>query len=349
MEANRNIDGVFRLTALWAFSECALGGIMHALKLPFTGLTVGGFAVLCIGLLAHVSGRDAGAVLRATVLVLLVKAAVSPHSPPAAYLAVGFQGALGTLLLCVWRPGMLAPYLFAFLAMLESVFQKLLMLLIFFGKPLFEAFDLFVSDVLKGFNLQTSYSASSVVVGLYVTVYALGGLLLGYWLKVLPGQLDKRAAEYAGLVLPGVAPAQRVEKTGKTGKWFQTALVLLFIVLTFLFSGGKASGVQKAVYAFWRTVAVLAGWYFIVRPVSRYLLNRWISRHSESNRPQLRRILEFLPTLESQAAPLYKVVSKRYRGWRRVREFVIALFSIVLYAPSEETSAPTVGTQLDVP
>ena len=55
---------------------------MHAFKLPFTGLFVGGFAVLCVGLLAYVERPAASTILRATALVLLVKAVVSPHSPP---------------------------------------------------------------------------------------------------------------------------------------------------------------------------------------------------------------------------------------------------------------------------
>ena len=33
-----------RLTAVWAFVECGIGGLMHSLKFPFTGLVVGGFA-----------------------------------------------------------------------------------------------------------------------------------------------------------------------------------------------------------------------------------------------------------------------------------------------------------------
>ncbi len=43
---------VQRLTALWAFSESGLGGILHALQMPFTGLLVGGMAILLISLIA---------------------------------------------------------------------------------------------------------------------------------------------------------------------------------------------------------------------------------------------------------------------------------------------------------
>lgn len=170
MQANKT-DAVFRLTALWAFSECALGGVMHALKIPFTGIFVGGFAVLSIGLLAHVSERNMAVILRSTLLVVLVKAVVSPHSPPTAYLAVGFQGVAGALILCNLRPFALAAYLFGFLAILESVLQKILVLYLFFGKSLFEAFDLFVTDVLENFGIRSEVSWSMIAVGCYVGLY----------------------------------------------------------------------------------------------------------------------------------------------------------------------------------
>ncbi|KIA86019.1 hypothetical protein SAMN05421876_11631 [Kaistella jeonii] len=40
------------LTALWALNECALGGIVHAFKLPFTVFFVGGISELLITLIA---------------------------------------------------------------------------------------------------------------------------------------------------------------------------------------------------------------------------------------------------------------------------------------------------------
>jgi len=48
-------DKVRQLTILWALSESALGGLMHALKVPFTGFFVGGFAVLLLILISWYS------------------------------------------------------------------------------------------------------------------------------------------------------------------------------------------------------------------------------------------------------------------------------------------------------
>lgn len=43
---------VIRITALWAFSESAFGGILHALTIPLRGLFIASAAVLFISLIA---------------------------------------------------------------------------------------------------------------------------------------------------------------------------------------------------------------------------------------------------------------------------------------------------------
>ena len=86
-----------RITALWAFSESAFGGILHALAIPFRGLFISSAAVLFISLIALFS-KSSKEILKATLIVILIKALVSPHSPLAAYFAVSLQGVLGYLL-----------------------------------------------------------------------------------------------------------------------------------------------------------------------------------------------------------------------------------------------------------
>ena len=73
-----------RLTTLWAFSEAALGGLLHGLKVPMRGIFVGGSASVLISLISFFSNRK-GTVLKSTLLVIIVKGIVSPHSPLTAY------------------------------------------------------------------------------------------------------------------------------------------------------------------------------------------------------------------------------------------------------------------------
>lgn len=321
---------IFRITALWAFAECALGGVMHALKLPFTGFFVGGFAVLCIGLLAHFSGYKSAVILRSTLLVVLVKAIVSPHSTPMAYLAVSFQGIAGAFILCYVRPRSWAAYLFGFVALVESAFQKIIVLLLFFGKPLVEAIDAFFADVLKGLGLQSTLSGAQWVVYSYVGLYAIWGLVLGRWITRLPDQIQKRKTEYAHLKFDSEAGV--ISTSGKRkSKWILPLLTLLFMVLTFLFTGGKASGVEKAVYAVLRSVAVLLVWFFWVQPLVGGIFRRWAQKRAETEKGDLSRIMDILPELRFKAGSLYQYVKIRYKGLKRLQEFVVALFIISIY------------------
>ena len=50
----KNQSYLFKLTALWAFVEVALGGMLHALRVPLTGVVVGGTAVAIISFLLAV-------------------------------------------------------------------------------------------------------------------------------------------------------------------------------------------------------------------------------------------------------------------------------------------------------
>ena len=330
MQSIPSNEPVFRITALWAFSECALGGVMHALKLPFTGFFVGGFAVLCIGLLAHISHKNAAVILRSTLLVVLVKAIVSPHSPPTAYLAVSFQGVIGALILCYLRPAVLAAFLFGFLALVESAFQKILVLLLFFGKPLFEAVDIFFTDVLKNFGVQSQISWAAVVVYAYVGLYAVWGLVLGYWITKLPGQIENKNAAYANLsfseTIPDNAPEQK-----KKYPWLFPALVLVFVAITFLLAGGKSTGAQKALFAVMRSVAVLLAWFFIVQPMVAWAFHRWAKKKAADEQGALTQIMNTLPGMRSTTRLLYQHIAQQYKGWKRYREFVIALFVVSIH------------------
>ncbi|MCS6929819.1 MAG: hypothetical protein NZM43_10020 [Saprospiraceae bacterium] len=337
-------DVVFRITALWAFSECALGGLMHAIKTPFTGIVVGGFAVLCVGLLAHASHRNPSVILRATMLVILVKAIVSPHSPPQAYIAVAFQGVLGALMLGFLRPYFAAAFLYGLLALAESALQKLLMLYIFFGKPLFEAADLFVADVLKKFGLEAEVSWAAVAAGVYVGIYALWGAVLGYWIPRLPNLLESRAHQYVDTE----ASSAEIDSVGRRKPFWKKMVlllgVLLFIATTFLLtSSAEGGGSRKALYAVVRTLAVFAAWLFIVRPLVQMLIQRWAKRKSAEEQGVLQQLLVAMPDLRSRASSLLAAVNQRYSGWRRWPELALALLALALYEHPQAVDTESVS------
>jgi len=129
------------LTALWAFVESGLGGLMHALHIPLTGIVLGGFSVLIIGLLASLSERPLQEILSATSIVIIIKAMVNPTTPPMAYMAVTYQAVSGAFLFSLFAQHRIICILYAVMAMLESAAQKLLIISLFFGKTIWEGID----------------------------------------------------------------------------------------------------------------------------------------------------------------------------------------------------------------
>ncbi len=119
---------VDRLIALWALSEAALGGILHAFRIPLTGLLVNSAAVIFMVFIASSSSRR-GAILKATFIVMIVKGIVSPHTPLTAYIAVGFQGLMGELLLRSKKHLLLSSLVLGVITLFQSGIQKILMLI----------------------------------------------------------------------------------------------------------------------------------------------------------------------------------------------------------------------------
>ena len=62
----------YRLIALWVICEAMLGGIIHGLRIPVSGLIVGSASVICISLIAFYNPVK-GAILKATLIVAIFK------------------------------------------------------------------------------------------------------------------------------------------------------------------------------------------------------------------------------------------------------------------------------------
>jgi cell division protein FtsL len=325
-----NLSTINRLTALWALGESGLGGWMHALKLPFTGIFVGGFAVLIIGLIAHYSNNSAKQILKATLLVLLVKAAVSPQSPLPAYVAVSFQGLIGALLFWLMPRIKLTPVLFGMIAMLESALQMVLMKTIVYGMAIWEALDMFFGKIVKELHLSANISFSLWIICLYCGGYALWGLILGIWINRLPKQLDQRTTEIQqqAAELKNTGGDLTVSKKQKRNTRMIVAFsILLFIVGVFLMSG---SSMSKALYIIIRTVAVLLLIYYIIVPITKWLLQKFIDKQQEKNRAEMQGLIDQLPELRSYLRPAYVMASTKYKGLKRYREFVFILLALSL-------------------
>ena len=337
---DRNRHALVRLTALWAFSESGLGGLMFALKIPLTGFFVGGFAVLMIGLIAWYARRDYKEVLKALVLVLLVKATVSPHSPPPAYLAVAFQGLAGALAYRCIRNFRLASVVLAILAMAESALQKIIIMTLIYGKSLWLALDKLFESICKEFSLRVDVSFSLVLIGSYVFLYIIWGVCIGWFAASLPGRIDQRKAEIlewysrqqAGL------PGDRVTRKGRKKRvWVIYLLVLTFILTVFLLSGNS----KQVLFIVGRSLAAVLLLFFVLRPIINALLQRWLRRQQHARGREAALIIALLPGIRSYVTPCWQLAGRQSSKLRRLQYFIYYMVALTLYdEKNERTNLP---------
>lgn len=308
---------------------------MHAVKTPFTGFFVGGFAVVCIGLIAFYSGKNFRIIIQSTVLVILVKAAVSPHSPITAHFAVLFQGVAGALFYSLISNFSVASVIFGFIALLESAVQKIIILTLIFGKSLWEALDSFVSGVIKNFSVPADFSFSNWVVVFYVALYSIWGIILGFWISKLPRRIELRSKKIlrsfrstkmeSDMLLPG--------NKGKRKKIFILFLVLLFIVSVFMLGGSDSN---KVLFVVLRTLAAIALLFYLVQPVLKWLLNKWLVRKAEQHKAKLQNILDALPEMKNLVRPAFALASQNKSGLKKYSEFVFILIVLSLQPETRE-------------
>lgn len=322
MQSNHS---VYKLTALWAFSECSLGGLMHLFKVPFTGFFIGGFAIVIIGLIAFLCDANFKTIIQSTLLVILVKAAVSPQSPPAAYLAVLFQGFLGAIVFGTFGFNKISALAFGSIAMIESSIQMVISKTIFYGMSFWKAIDVFFISIIKDFGLNSKVSFSFWFIFIYVLLYAIWGTILGFWLHNLPKSLEIKWSEIQNKVISVnllELPQNRLKY--KKIKWLGFVFTLLFIIIVLL-----ANGEHKwdALFVILRTVGVIAMLYFIVMPIIQLI----IKKYSINKQAQINEIVKELPKIRQTAELAYALASEKKRGVSKYKEFVWILITLTLY------------------
>lgn len=322
-----NTKIIAKLTALWAFAECSLGGIMHLFKLPFTGFFVGGFAILMIGLISYFSSQNFKIVMQATILVILVKAGVSPHSPPAAYFAVMFQGLIGATLFSIFSFNKITAWLFGAIAMIESSMQLIVSKTLFYGMDFWKALDLFFINIVNELGIDSAISFSNWFVIIYIFLYIVWGVILGNWLYNIPFQLSYKWNEIK-YKLPNIKTGELPQNKFSFGKikWIGIIGTLLFITLVLLANGEQ---LKNTTFLVFRSLLIIAFVFYVFNPIIKYL----IGKYSHKKQEQIKLIVSQLPQYKHIAELAYSVASVNSiaNKTNKYREFVMILIVLSLF------------------
>lgn len=310
---------VQRLTALWAFAESGLGGILHALQAPFTGLIVGGMAVLLITLIAFFSQPNYKTLLHSVLIVLIIKAMVSPYTPFPAYIAVTFQALSGYLLFSLFRINLFSILLLATIAMIESAIQKLLILTLFFGNSFWKAADSLMDFIAKQFGV-SSLNGSYWIISIYLLIYFIGGICIAFIAyKTIKEVFTEK--ELPALDPPFTNIIIIPERKKRNMKfWGVTLLLLIISSLLFLFAADEHQGwlsVLKTII--WTSSAILL-WYFFISPLFTQFIQKLLKKKQSRYSEEISNALSLVPAMK-QLTYIAWGKSNKYNGSRRLRYF----------------------------
>ena len=333
-----SVSAIYRITALWAFSEAFLGGILHALNIPFKGLILCSISVFCICLIGYY-GTGRNDILKALILVILVKAVLSPHSPVQAYVAVIFQGLTGYLFFISKRFFKTSCVLVYVISLIETPMQKIVNVVIFsafvFGPKFWSSVDDFMKKA-SGEIGMGDVNLIYVGVGIYMGIHIIAGIILGIFVGRLPESVSKFVKEnpHYKIDMSEIAGDLEVKKNKrKKLKVFKTLVTVLitFLFLNYLFEFfpqfiPKDASLQILL----RAVLLVLFWLLVFSPIIKFLFKKWLAGAKNKYSVQVRELIEFLPETRKILFLSYRKIKQEY-GKFRIPAFVKLLTANLIY------------------
>ena len=306
----------YRLVALWVLAEAMLGGMIHGLRLPVSGLIVGSAAVVCISLIAWYDPRR-GAILQATIIVAAFKLTLSPHSGVFAFTALFFQGVCGELLFGGRRNFAFNTTMLAVLALLESGFQRIIVLTLVYGRELWSVINDLGTEWLPGPG-KVNYSLY-IVLG-YLLIHFITALWIGSFAGRLPSRIDQVKPVP---VLPDnrePAPFVTVRKRARRLLILVWVLLLLLLIQASIFPGEAWLPENRTAKILVRSLIIMIGWAVLLGPALKYLLRRWLAGKKSALSREIAAVSSILPDMRMILQSAWRS-SSGCRGLKRVSLF----------------------------
>ena len=324
-----------RLTAFWAFSEAGFGGVLHITRLPFKGIFIAGAATLFISLIAQFS-KIKGEILKSTLLVIVIKFLVSPHTPITAAVAVFAQGLFGELFFFSKKLKKIVVPAFTMFIQFITAVQKIIIVTVLFGENFWITLDDFSNSILNKFITVERIEFSILVVGAYVIIHVLAGLFFGIFILKLLKRLEENGSSESNELNDQKFELLSLDNTKKRKHWFQkpsgVIIILFFIaILTFSFfvpewSNSKLTEIVVMVI---RALIIVLLWFFLVSPLLRKIFSKLISKQKAKHLVEIDRILQLFPQMKQIVSFSWRY-SKGSSGIRRLENFLLSLIQYTI-------------------
>jgi len=261
-----------RLIIIWALVEISLGGFLHALRIPLTGLLVGSMAILSLYLIARQSSSYRE-VVQACILVMGLKFAFSPQSSPFSYVAMLVQTLCMLPLTGPYRrPGKMLISSLIVIASLYSPLQKILILWFTLGNDTIVAIKDWIHMMLP-FN-----TLHSMVWWLLLILWFSMHLLAGLFISTFAYRWRLGVTHDVGLVQKWKDYRDKASIDTPTRNKAIAKRLVFFILFLLLVPIMIFSIVSKSSWSFLllRPIAILGAWFLILRP----LMLMWASKRN---------------------------------------------------------------------
>ena len=303
---------------------------------------LGGAAVIFISLIAHYS-IDKSAILRATLIVILVKAFVSPYSPLTAYFAVALQGTLGYLFFRTIKYERIAALLLGFFSLLFSALQKIILLTLLFGTGLWKSIDLFVDFVLSQIPILThspSFSFSLIIIVLYAGLHIAVGIYVGIKSSLIPKWIINKSKSFERLRYDFQNEEDNFieKKSHKKKQWWRRSsgisLFIFLIVLMTLSYFYPQLGKNRAydiLFMLIRSIVITIIWFSILSPFILKHFKRFIEKNKFKHASEINSITMLFPNFKRIINFCWKA-SMPHKGIKRIRMFLSDSLALLLFA-----------------
>lgn len=333
----QNTNSVDRLIALWALSEGFLGGFLHLAKIPFTGLILGNVAVIIITLIAKFSGKS-GTILKATLIVVIVKGILSPYTPLAAYLAVSMQGVIGELLFHKRKFPFLSALLLGIIVGLFSSVQKVFFLTVIFGKNLWESIDQFTLIIFKEFFglISSGIAVSKWLIAVYASIHLIAGIFTGLYASGLSRRTDailKNESNKSLFDAKSFIEEENIKSKKSKHKrwWFKPGGILFFVIIislftySYLYPDYEYIKKDSLLIMLLRGILLMFIWYKFLSPLLMSGFKKVIDKKKNKYTGEIENVVNILPLFKSIIKFCWNE-STQVKGFKRLHRF----FSLVL-------------------
>lgn len=329
-EANRN-KIIFRLTAFWGLVESGLGGILHAFKLPFSGIILNGLSVSILTFIFFYSRVPRKTIIVSLFQVAIIKLLLSPHTPPTAYLAIFFQALISIFVYSIFSINWFSIFLVTTISFLESAFQKVLILTIIYGMNLWEALNIFINKTLSSIFSLEVVNGSFYLVSLYFAIYSISAFFISIFIfRLWKNNRNVTDSDLIELQEVSANHEEPVNYSSKIKKYY-FVFIIFFILSVFTYFIPEHKSIYFYIGYLLRTVLVIILWFIVIIPIVNQLISYFLNKKLVSQQSEIDKFIDFIPKLKNHLFYIWNE-SIGLPSYKRLLRLIKRAFVIVIYS-----------------